>query len=107
VEALAETEGITVFAPVNSAFEAALKQVNLTAAELLAEEGLVTDILLYHVVPAVARAADLVNGQILPTLNGQVRPAPQRSMGRHLHWQPRQQLAGSPRGTARSTAASG
>ena len=75
MEALAETEGITVFAPVNSAFEAALKQVNLTAAELLAEEGLVTDILLYHVVPAVARAADLVNGQILPTLNGQVRPA--------------------------------
>lgn len=71
VEALAETQGITVFAPVNSAFEAALKQVNLTAAELLAQQGLVTDILLYHVVPAVARAADLVDGQILPTLGGQ------------------------------------
>ncbi len=39
----------TVFAPTDEAFEAALAELDLTAEELLADENLLTEILLYHV----------------------------------------------------------
>jgi transforming growth factor-beta-induced protein len=49
----------TVFAPTNSAFTAALGELNLTQAQLLASPDL-ADILTYHVVSGNVRAADVV-----------------------------------------------
>merc|ERR1712176_169394 len=59
----------TVFAPTNEAFVALLGE---SGFESLADvpTDLLTDILLYHVVPAVAFSSDLSDGQVLPTLNG-------------------------------------
>jgi transforming growth factor-beta-induced protein len=41
----------TVFAPTNAAFEALLKDLNLTAEKLLEDRVLLTSVLIYHVVP--------------------------------------------------------
>lgn len=53
--------GLTLFAPLDSAFE------GIDASALTDEQ--VTDILLYHVVPAVAASTDLSTGKV-PTLQG-------------------------------------
>ena len=88
---LDQYQGITVFAPGNSAFEAALKQLNLTTEELLTQKEFLTNLQLYHVVEAVFRAADLVDGLILPTPIGQVRPHPPANLrGGQLRQQPMQ-----------------
>ena len=50
---------LTVFAPTDAAFEAALEALEITAEDLLASEDL-TDILLYHVVPGRVMAEDVV-----------------------------------------------
>ncbi len=58
----------TVFAPTDAAF------ANLPAGTLdavLADEDLLTAILLYHVVGAVALSTDLIDDQTIPTLQGQ------------------------------------
>lgn len=62
---------LTVFAPTNDAFAAALDALGLTAAELLASPDL-ADILLYHVVPGTFLAADVVAAAPFdaPTLQG-------------------------------------
>ncbi len=69
VGALSGEGPFTVFAPTNDAFDA------LPAGlldDLLAEpEGLLTDILLYHVVGAAAFSTDLSDGQAITTLFGQ------------------------------------
>jgi transforming growth factor-beta-induced protein len=49
----------TVFAPTNAAFAQALSDLGLTAEELLASDEL-AGILLYHVVPGIVMAADVV-----------------------------------------------
>ena len=68
-DALSGEGPLTVFAPVDAAFEALPPGV-LDA--LLAEpEGLLTDILLYHVVSGVAAlSTDLTDGQTITTMNG-------------------------------------
>lgn len=59
----------TVFAPTNDAFAAVPADI-LTA--LLADpSGALTNVLLYHVVGAVALSTDLSNGQTITTLQGQ------------------------------------
>mgnify|MGYP000035317744 FL=1 len=61
---------LTVFAPTDAAFEAALEALGLTAEELLASEDL-TNILLYHVAPGVFLAEDVIAAapiDALPTL---------------------------------------
>jgi uncharacterized surface protein with fasciclin (FAS1) repeats len=59
----------TVFAPTDDAF-AALPAGTIEA--LLADpDGLLTDILLYHVVGATALSSDLENGQVIETLLGE------------------------------------
>lgn len=70
VEALAAPDiPLTVFAPTNDAFAAALARLNFTAEELLGNTALLTDVLTYHVVPGVAAlAGDLSDGLVLPTL---------------------------------------
>jgi uncharacterized surface protein with fasciclin (FAS1) repeats len=66
-----ETASLTVFAPTNDAFAAALEALDLTAAELLASPDL-ADILLYHVVPGTFLAADVIAASPFdaPTLEG-------------------------------------
>jgi transforming growth factor-beta-induced protein len=63
-EAVVETlsdpaQDLTVFAPTDAAFEAALEALGLTAEELLGSEGL-TGILLYHVLSGEVMAEDVV-----------------------------------------------
>lgn len=60
VETLSDpAQDLTVFAPTDAAFEAALEALGLTAEELLANEGL-TGILLYHVMSGEILAEDVV-----------------------------------------------
>jgi len=77
VEALSSPGPFTVFAPTDEAFAAALDSLGLTAEELLADTAMLTDILLYHVVPAELMAADVVSAieagggtATVPTLQG-------------------------------------
>lgn len=53
-------ENYTVFAPTDEAFAAALEALDVTAEDLLADTEMLTEILLYHVVPAVYYAEDVV-----------------------------------------------
>ncbi|WP_194778137.1 fasciclin domain-containing protein [Pararhodonellum marinum] len=68
-------EAITVFAPTNEAFEAALEEFNAANLDqLVARIGGINNletVLGFHVVPAVAFAADLESTNTFPTLSGQ------------------------------------
>ena len=72
VDALSDPAAeLTVFAPTDEAFEAALEALGITAEEFLASEDL-TNILLYHVVPGIFPAADVIAAAPMmdvPTLN--------------------------------------
>lgn len=72
VEALSDPAAeYTVFAPTDAAFEDALAALGVTAEELLANPDLAA-ILLYHVVPGIFPAADVVAAAPMmdvPTLN--------------------------------------
>ena len=57
---------VTVFAPTNDAFAAALSALGMTADELLAD----TDLLTYHVVSGAVDAATVVGLTSATTLNG-------------------------------------
>ena len=59
---------LTVFAPTNDAFNAALTALGITAGDLLASPDL-SDILLYHVLGAEVLSTDLSNGLIASPLN--------------------------------------
>ena len=58
VETLKGEGPFTVFAPTDEAFNNLLKELNITAEELLARKDL-KDILLYHVVPGKVLSRDL------------------------------------------------
>ena len=61
-ESLADPDAtLTVFAPTNAAFEAALADLGLTAEELLADTETLTSILTYHVLGQVVTSQDLVD----------------------------------------------
>jgi len=77
IEALTCGGPYTVFAPTDDAFAALLLDLDVTAAELLADTELLTQVLLYHVVAGalfsedVAAALEAGNGSVtLPTLQG-------------------------------------
>lgn len=70
VDALKGTGPFTVFAPTNAAFEKLLKDLNITASELLLQPDL-AKVLLYHVVPGNILSTDLSNGLEAATLNGE------------------------------------
>jgi uncharacterized surface protein with fasciclin (FAS1) repeats len=59
---------LTVFAPTNDAFTAALTALGYTPAQLLASP-MLSDILLYHVLGAEVVSTSLTNGQIATPLN--------------------------------------
>ena len=60
---------LTVFAPTDDAFVAALGELGLTAEELFASDGL-GDILLHHVVGTIAMSSDLSDGMMIESLLG-------------------------------------
>ena len=60
----------TVFAPTNAAIAAALSALGITAAELLADTELLTNILTYHVVSGAVMAEDVVELTSAKTLQG-------------------------------------
>jgi uncharacterized surface protein with fasciclin (FAS1) repeats len=62
VSAVDTSASVTIFAPTDAAMKAA-KWDTLDLATL-------TAVLKYHVVPAVAYSTDLVDGEIVPTLQG-------------------------------------
>lgn len=64
-----QAEGpFTVFAPTNAAFEKLLKELDITASDLLNQPDL-AKVLLHHVVPAKVMSTDLTNGLEAETLN--------------------------------------
>ncbi|WP_231887877.1 fasciclin domain-containing protein [Fictibacillus phosphorivorans] len=69
VETLKGAGPYTVFAPTDQAFGKLLKDLNITAEELLNREDL-KNILLYHVVPGKVLSSDLKNGMKVKTLAG-------------------------------------
>jgi uncharacterized surface protein with fasciclin (FAS1) repeats len=60
VDTLAGEGPYTIFAPTNDAFEAALADLGISAADLLADEELLTAVLLYHVAPGEYFAGDVL-----------------------------------------------
>ena len=70
VAALTGEGPLTVFAPTNDAFTALLTELNLTAEDLLANQELLTQVLLYHVVEGAVLSPDVIalDGQSVPTL---------------------------------------
>lgn len=67
VETLKGEGPFTVFAPTDEAFNKLLKDLGITAEELLAREDL-KDILLYHVLPGKVMSSDLKEGMQAETL---------------------------------------
>ena len=61
---------LTLFAPTDDAFAAALTDLGLTAGELLADKETLTSILTYHVVAGEVLSTDLTNGMKASTVNG-------------------------------------
>ncbi len=60
----------TVFAPTDAAFLSLLDELNLTAEQLLNNQALVTQVLLYHVARGNRDAADVLASSRIRTLNG-------------------------------------
>lgn len=58
----------TVFAPTDAAFVALLDELGLTADELLAQQELVTSVLLYHVARGRRVAVDVLDAERINTL---------------------------------------
>lgn len=70
-EALSDPDGVyTVFAPTDAAFVALLEELGMTAEEVLANTDLLNEVLLYHVVPGLFYAEDVValDGALLGTV---------------------------------------
>ncbi len=70
VETLSGPGPFTVFAPTNEAFSELLGELGLTAEELLANEPLLTSVLLYHVVPGRVFADDALAEGTLTMADG-------------------------------------
>ena len=60
----------TVFAPTDAAFVALLDELGLTAGELLGNQDLLTQVLLYHVAPGRRDSGDVISSDRIRTLEG-------------------------------------
>jgi uncharacterized surface protein with fasciclin (FAS1) repeats len=72
VGALSANGPFTIFAPVDTAFSALLTELGTTLEALIADTALLTKVLTYHVVAARALKADIVPGEPITSLQGQV-----------------------------------
>jgi len=70
-DALRASGAKTLFAPTNRAFEGLLRELNLTAAQLLANKPLLTQVLAYHVLTSQVLARQVQDGATPTTLQGQ------------------------------------
>ncbi|MGQ9887658.1 MAG: fasciclin domain-containing protein [Aggregatilineales bacterium] len=68
--ALAEAGQVTILAPNNSAFAAALESLGLTVQDVVGQPELLRQILFYHIVPGGYSADELIAAGRLPTLEG-------------------------------------
>ncbi len=85
VDELANGGPYTVFAPNNSAFEAAFAALGVTAEDVLSNSELLTQILLYHVVPGGLSAEALAAQGSVTTLEGSAITAEAASFGALLN----------------------
>lgn len=60
----------TVFAPTDAAFVALLGELGLTAGELLSNQALVTEVLLYHVAKGNRDSGEVIGSDRIRTLQG-------------------------------------
>ena len=79
VDTIKTSDNLTVLAPTNDAFNNSLVSMALPVPENLTDEQrkefneLITEILLNHVIPTKATSGDLKNGQVVQTLNKDVK----------------------------------
>jgi transforming growth factor-beta-induced protein len=72
VDTLSMPGNFTVFAATNAAFGALLTELGVSKEALLANKPLLTAVLTYHVLPGKVLAADISDGQMPTTVQGQV-----------------------------------
>ena len=72
VDTLKGTGPFTVFAPTNAAFAAALTELGLTKAQLLADKALLTTVLTYHVLPSRVASSAIPFGKAITTVQGSI-----------------------------------
>jgi uncharacterized surface protein with fasciclin (FAS1) repeats len=72
IQSLDGNRQFTVFAPTDQAFVELLDELNLTPEELLGNQELVSQVLLYHVLNGRRDAADILDSQRLRTRQGGV-----------------------------------
>ncbi len=68
IQTLSGNGQFTVFAPTDTAFVSLLGELNLTAAQLLSNKALVTQVLLYHVARGERDSADVIASSRIRTL---------------------------------------
>ena len=69
-DTLASLSPVTILAPNDAAFDAALASLGLSIEEVVGQPDLLRQILFYHIVPGGYSAADLIAAGRLPTLEG-------------------------------------
>jgi uncharacterized surface protein with fasciclin (FAS1) repeats len=71
VDTLSEEGDLTLLAPTNDAFDAALDYLGIAAEDLLADTETLTQVLTYHVLPERTRSSQLFVGATIATLQGE------------------------------------
>jgi uncharacterized surface protein with fasciclin (FAS1) repeats len=70
LETLGKKGPFTVFAPTDAAFEALLAELGVTAEQLLSDQPLLTQVLLYHVTRGDVDSIEVLRRKTIPTLQG-------------------------------------